>query len=534
MGRDAVVAIAVVVEADTTERHAVSAAERPDHVVEYRVWARVVARVPARQTGVVDDSVEHGAATLPPGHRLDQRVEHQVGASEEATGDVDPGAVAEGDAIGSGIGLEVRLADREEVTLMRGNHREEVYRTDVRVGNGWLPTVHRRVTMPAVSTPDEPKPAPDTQPDADEPLATRSSRDPEDLRARLEAWLQGTVGDGVDVRVTSVEVPSSNGMSSETLLFDAEWTEAGGAVARQLVARVAPDPGDVPVFPDYDLEAQFKVINLVAAHSAVPVPKALWLETDVDALGAEFFVMERVDGRVPPDVMPYNMGSWLMDASREEQRALQDASVAVLAAIHAIDPASVDAAFLEIDAPGDTALRRHVAHWRAYYDWVRGDERHPLLEAAFEWLDENWPDDEGDTVISWGDARIGNMMYDGFTPAAVLDWEMASLAPRGVDLGWMVFLHSFFEFIARQMEMEGMPHFLRSPDVVATYEACSGVPVSDMAWYEVYAALRHGIVMARVHARQVHFGEAEWPADPDDAVLHRPVIEQMLDGSYWS
>jgi aminoglycoside phosphotransferase (APT) family kinase protein len=276
------------------------------------------------------------------------------------------------------------------------------------------------------------------------------------------------------------------------------------------------------------------VIELVAAHSDVPVPRALWLETAPEHLGAEFFVMERVHGRVPPDVMPYNMGSWLLDASLDEQRTLQDASVAVLAAIHAIDPASVDSAFLEIDAPGDTPLRRHVAHWRAYYDWVRGDQRHPLIEDAFAWLEANWPADEGDTVISWGDARIGNMMYDGFTPAAVLDWEMASLAPRGVDLGWMVFLHSFFEFVAQQMELDGMPHFLRSDEVVATYEQCSGVTVPDMAWYEVYAALRHGIVMARVHARQVHFGEAEWPDDPDDAILHRPVIEQMLDGSYWA
>ena len=48
-----------------------------------------------------------------------------------------------------------------------------------------------------------------------------------------------------------------------------------------------------------------------------------------------------------------------------------------------------------------------------------------------------------------GDARIGNVLYEGFTPVAVLDWEMAALGPRGLDLGWLVFLHAFFQMIAR-------------------------------------------------------------------------------------
>jgi hypothetical protein len=39
--------------------------------------------------------------------------------------------------------------------------------------------------------------------------------------------------------------------------------------------------------------------------------------------------------------------------------------------------------------------------------------------------------------------------------------------------------------------------------------------------------------MARIHARRVRFGEAEWPADVDEPIMHRKVLERMLDGSYW-
>ena len=63
------------------------------------------------------------------------------------------------------------------------------------------------------------------------------------------------------------------------------------------------------------------------------------MELDPAAIGAPFFVMDRVEGRVPPDVMPYNFGmdSWVYDASPEEQRHLQEKSVEVLAALHAQD-----------------------------------------------------------------------------------------------------------------------------------------------------------------------------------------------------
>ena len=54
-----------------------------------------------------------------------------------------------------------------------------------------------------------------------------------------------------------------------------------------------------------------------------------------------------------------------------------------------------------------------------------------------------------------------------------------------------------------------------------------------MHWYLAYSALRHGIVMSRIHLRQVHLGVAEIPDDPDEMVLHRKTIDAMVDGTYW-
>lgn len=357
---------------------------------------------------------------------------------------------------------------------------------------------------------------------------TRSTRDPEALRGRLGAWMAATLGDDAASEVLSLHIPENNGMSSETVLFEAAWTADGKRTRRNLVARIAPDMSDIPIFPTYDLKAQFDLMDMLARHSSVPVPEVLWYEPGVEALGAPFFVMSRIDGRVPPDLMPYTMESWLLDADPTDQKALQDRSVRIIADLHSVPIDVADTSFLELDVPGETPLRRHLENQRRYYEWMREGRSFQLIEDAFEWLERNFPDDEGDTVISWGDSRIGNIIYDGFNPVAALDWEMAALGPRGIDVAWMSFMHRFFDDIARQFEMEGMPDFLRLKDLASTYEELTGVELHDLHWYEAYAGLRHAIVMVRVHARRVAFGEAEWPDDLDEAIMHHAALRALI------
>jgi len=360
-----------------------------------------------------------------------------------------------------------------------------------------------------------------------------STRDRAELRARIEAWLAGRV-DGPEI--TELVVPPTNGMSSETVMFDASWWEHGERRTEACVLRLPPDADAVPVFPHYDMQRQYQAMQLVARHSTVPVPTTLWLELDPSHVGAPFFVMARVDGVVPPDVMPYPFGdNWLYDAAVEDQAALQRRSIEVLARLHAIDVDGRDAAFLHEPGRMGSALRRHVDDLRTYYDWVVLEGGHSaLVDRALEWLETHWPGSEGPTVLSWGDSRIGNMMYRGFTPVAVLDWEMVSVGPGEIDLGWMIFMHRFFQDLAEQYGMGGMPHFMRGADVTETYAACTGIEPRDLRWYLMYAAVRFGALSARLASRQVRFGEIAPTSDLDDMLLPRATIEAMLDGSWWA
>ena len=359
-----------------------------------------------------------------------------------------------------------------------------------------------------------------------------STRDRDDLHRRLVDWLSTRVD---EPEVSELVVPESNGMSSETLLFDATWGRGAERRVQPCAARLAPDLDAVPVFPVYDLGRQFRVMRLVAERSDVPVPATLWFEPDAGPLGSPFFVMERVDGLVPPDVMPYPFGSWVTEAGPADQRRLQDSALRTLAALHGAAVTADDLEFLQLERPGSTPLRRHVADTAAYYEWVVSDgARSPLIERSFAWLDANWPADEGPSTVSWGDARIGNMMFRDFETVAVLDWEMAAVGPREIDLGWMVYLHRFLDDIAVQAGLPGLPDFMRREDAAATYEQASGYAPRDLDFFTLYAALRHAVVMSRVARRQVLFGEIAMPEDPDDMIMHRASLELMLDGGYWA
>ena len=152
------------------------------------------------------------------------------------------------------------------------------------------------------------------------------------------------------------------------------------------------------------------------------------------------------------------------------------------------------------------------------------DTRSPLLDECFAWLSDNLPTDTSRDALSWGDGRIGNMMFRDNQVVAVLDWEMAAVAPPEVDLGWMCYLHLFFQDLAVQLGVPGLPDMFRPSEVRATYAEAAGHPVGDLTWHIAYAAMRHGVIMRRVTERSIFFGEAERPADMDDLIMHRSTL----------
>ncbi len=361
-----------------------------------------------------------------------------------------------------------------------------------------------------------------------------SSRDVSTLPAVMSQWLSTVMPGGVKPKVTVESGVDSNGMSSETIIMTGSWSEDGKPVEQKWVARVAPTTEDVPVFPTYRLDHQFEVIRLVGELTDVPVPRVRWIDDEGAVLGTPFFLMDHVDGIVPPDVMPYTFGdNWFADAPAEKRRELQDSTVEVLAKLHSIPNADKTFGFLtEIDPPGPSPLRRHFGWLKDWYAFAVPDiGSSPLVEGALEWLEDNFPDDVagGEPVLAWGDSRIGNVLYQDFRPVAVLDWEMATVGPRELDVAWIVFAHMVFQELAGLAGMPGLPDVMREEDVRGTYERLTGAKLGDLKWFYVYSGVIWCCVFMRTSARRVRFGEMEKPDDVETTFYHASLLRRLIE-----
>lgn len=365
----------------------------------------------------------------------------------------------------------------------------------------------------------------------------RSSRDTASLPDALAAWLAEVLPDHTAPDITVDAGVDANGMSSETIIVTAHLTEGSKQVERKWVVRMAPGVDDVPVFGSYRMDHQFDVMRLAAEHTDVPIPAVRWLEPTGDVLGQPFFVMDHVDGLVPPDVMPYTFGgNWLADAPPERQRSLQDSTVGIIAALHSIPDAEQVFAFLDDPTePGTTpgtALRRRLNWLQEWYVYCQqGIGGSALVDRALTWLETHFPDDVAATpsVLCWGDSRIGNVLYQDFTPVGVLDWEMATLGPRELDVSWIIFAHNVFQELCGLADLPGMPDFLREEDVRATYSELTGIELGDLRWFHVYAGVIWCCVFLRTGARRIHFGELERPDDLDATLFyHRSLLERLI------
>ncbi len=359
----------------------------------------------------------------------------------------------------------------------------------------------------------------------------RSGRDTASVPALLAEWLSTQIGQTPEVTLESGV--DSNGMSSETLILTGRWNDHGTPVEQKWVARVAPTAQDVPVFSSYRMDHQFELIRLVSELTDVPVPQMRWIEPTGTVLGSPFFLMDYVEGAVPPDVMPYTFGgNWFADASAEQQRELQDATVGVLAQLHSIPDAANTFGFLtESDPPGENPLRRLFTRLRNWYEFAVADVgRSELVEESLGWLEDRFPDDvaAGEPVLAWGDSRIGNVLYRDFRPAAVLDWEMACIGPRELDAAWIIFAHLVFQEIAGLAGLPGLPEVLREEDVRATYRRLTGVELADLQWFYVYSGVIWCVVFMRTGARRVHFGEIERPESVDALFYHGSLVRRLI------
>jgi aminoglycoside phosphotransferase (APT) family kinase protein len=307
----------------------------------------------------------------------------------------------------------------------------------------------------------------------------------------LTSWYRRRFPERNDLTITDLEIPVATGFSNETVLFTARWTEDGQSRAERQVGRIEPTGG--ALFPTQtpacavSVELQHRAMATVAAHTDVPVPPLLGFEPDPGVLGQPFFVMGHIDGRVPSDSPRYSQEGFLVDEATPEQRGrMVRTGLEAMAAIHGIDWRAADLGWLDASGSGSPGTATQIDVYRRSTATTLAGRDHPVLTAALDWLTDNDPDDDR-IGLSWGDARIGNVIWQDYRPAAVLDWEAAALSPTEADIGWWLM---FDRMTFDELDAPRMDGYPTREEMVAHYETVSGREVRAARYWEVFATMR--------------------------------------------
>lgn len=326
-------------------------------------------------------------------------------------------------------------------------------------------------------------------------------------RLALADWWQRHRPGAQDVLVSDVHIPRSSGMSSETVIFDVEWVEDGVGHRVGAVARVIASDGQI--FPAYDFELERRAMDAVRTTTAAPAPRVLAIESDPTVLGAPFLLMERHHGRTLADDPPFTAAGWLLDLTPAQQGTLHDNGLAALAEVHRADVSGFPPATLGHPARPGSATRQHIEYWQALYDWGCGGRRHPTIDAGFDLVRAQEPADTPPTGLSWGDARLGNLLFgDAEAVTGVLDWEGCALGPAELDLGWFVFINRMY---TEGLGIPAPPGFPDRATTVARYEQLAGRGMKDFDYYEILGGLRVSTIIMRIATMMIEKGML--PAD---------------------
>ena len=268
----------------------------------------------------------------------------------------------------------------------------------------------------------------------------------------------------------------------------------------------------------HDMGREYRVIT--ALHGTeVPVPVTYALCGDAAVTGAPFYVMQRVDGTA------YWRAEQLESLGPERTRTIALRTVDTLAALHGVDPDAVGLG--DFGRPAGF-LARQVWRWQQQLDASRSrplaglDELGDRLAAAAP--------EGGAAAIVHGDYKLDNLLVDrDDRVAAVVDWEMATLADPLADVGLFVVYQRLGDLGAEPgvANAGAAPGYPGEDELLGRYQQDSGRDLSDLGFYIALACFKLAVILEGIHYRHLH-GQTVGAGYEHVGALAEPLAEAGL------
>jgi aminoglycoside phosphotransferase (APT) family kinase protein len=309
----------------------------------------------------------------------------------------------------------------------------------------------------------------------------------DDLR-RLAAWLaeRGLGGPGTP----GIQL-ILGGRSNLTYRLDL----AGAGRRRRLVLRRPPLGHVLPTA--HDMSREYRVLTALSG-TEVPVPAPIAICADPGVIGAPFYLMEYVPGRV----LRTREDAVGLTAAQGGQ--LSELVAATLASIHGVD---LEASGLADFGHPEGYLRRQLARWQRQWE-LSATRDLPGYDELVSRLADGLPHSTEHCLVH-GDFRLDNMLIDldgQPSVAAVVDWEMSTLGDPLADLGlslvyWADPADASWAELGVGAGVTSLPGFLSRAELARRYAESTGRDVEGIGYYMAFGYFKLAVVLEGIHAR---------------------------------
>ena len=276
------------------------------------------------------------------------------------------------------------------------------------------------------------------------------------------------------------------------------WTYCLNYREKQLILRRAPAGTKAKGAHDMGREYRLqKALKPVYEY----VPDMLAHSDDASVIGAEFYVMEKLNGIIPRKNLPKGLS-----LNKRQVSTLCTNALDSLIHLHQVD---YKQAGLEHLGKGAGYTKRQIEGWTHRYQKAK-TWNVPNGKFVSKWLAENLPENER-ICITHNDFRFDNLVLDEQNPThiiGVLDWELATLGDPLMDLGnslayWIEADDDFMATSTRRQptHLDGM--FTRH-QVIDYYLDKTGFDVDDFTFYQVYGLFRLAGIVQQIYYRYHH------------------------------
>lgn len=244
----------------------------------------------------------------------------------------------------------------------------------------------------------------------------------------------------------------------------------------------------------HDMGREFRILSALAP-TGFPAPKPYALCTDNEVLGAQFYIMEYVDGFIAVD--PNEMAKRF---DEEGRRKIGEELVDVLVRLHAFKPEEIG---LSDFGKPQGYLERQVRRFGEQLEAIRYRET-PELDELAKRLAASIPAERHAGIVH-GDYRLDNAILDDAGHIiAVLDWEMCTLGDSLADLGLLQMYWgnpTSANVAVGSSAVMSLPGFPTWEEAAARYEAASGESLQGLDFYTVLAHFKLGVILENMYKR---------------------------------